>query len=146
MLIQRQPNRWSCFPTAFAMLMDIEVKELIEVIGHDGSEIIFPDLPEPYRRRGFDYTETMIACLDFGFVASPLFIEHEYGLGHPNSIMINHKDKIIKEVLPEFHGVACGKINNKFHALAWNGEYHDPSGNSVDNFEIDIFFLLKRYF
>jgi hypothetical protein len=38
MLLQIQPNNWSCFPTAFAMALDTPVETLIKQLGHDGSK------------------------------------------------------------------------------------------------------------
>lgn len=35
------------------MAMGFSVQALIDEIGHDGSEILWPDLPEPHCRRGF---------------------------------------------------------------------------------------------
>lgn len=37
MELQRQPNRFSCLITAYAMLLGVEVSRLIEEVGHDGS-------------------------------------------------------------------------------------------------------------
>jgi hypothetical protein len=38
MLLQTQPNNWSCLPTAFAMVLDVPVALFIEQLGHDGSQ------------------------------------------------------------------------------------------------------------
>lgn len=72
MKLQKQPTRWSCAPTAFAMAMDLDVAYLMEVVGHDGGEIIFPDLPEPMCRRGFHVSELTNAALLLGYSATPV--------------------------------------------------------------------------
>ncbi len=53
MLPQKNPNAWSCLPTAFAIALDVPVETLIALIGHDGSEVTHAGLPEPLNRRGF---------------------------------------------------------------------------------------------
>jgi hypothetical protein len=72
MRIQTQPTRWSCAATAFAMALDVPVAELIESIGHDGSEIIWPDLPDPMCRRGFHSQELIDECLKRGHGCTPV--------------------------------------------------------------------------
>lgn len=37
MILQRQPNRFTCLITACAMVLDVDVAQLIEEVGHDGS-------------------------------------------------------------------------------------------------------------
>jgi hypothetical protein len=39
------------------MVMEVELSELIESIGHDGSEKVFPDLKPPMCYAGFDISE-----------------------------------------------------------------------------------------
>jgi hypothetical protein len=71
-MLQRKPNRWSCAVTAFAMALGVPVEQLIREVGHDGSEIIFPDLPEPMRRRGFHSQELIEAAWKRGFACTPI--------------------------------------------------------------------------
>ena len=47
MELQQRPEPWMCMPLAFAMALDMPVADLLAAIGHDGSEIVFPNLPEP---------------------------------------------------------------------------------------------------
>jgi hypothetical protein len=69
---QIKPNRWSCLVTAFAMALDIPVAELIRLVGHDGSEIVNPELPEPGCRRGFHIQEMIEACWSQGHSVTPI--------------------------------------------------------------------------
>lgn len=64
---QQQNNKWSCLPTAFAMCMDIDVDELIKMIGHDGSEIVWPQYPDPYCRRSFHPQEIFYAAITLAY-------------------------------------------------------------------------------
>jgi hypothetical protein len=58
--------------TAFAMAIGDDVKDMMEAIGHDGSEIIFPDLPEPMSRRGHHVQECIRVAMRFGYYSTPI--------------------------------------------------------------------------
>ena len=59
-------------PLAFAMALEIPVVELLEELGHDGSELVFPNLPEPACRRGFHIQELVHVALRHGFALTPV--------------------------------------------------------------------------
>ena len=133
MLIKSTPNRWSCVPAAFATAINVEVQTLIEKIGHDGSEIIFPDLEEPLCRRAFHVQELCIALFSLGYFVSgydclPLALcdeDHMYTVEYPD------EKALFKEIMSNSIGVGCGRIQNTntTHAFAWNGERcYDPQG------------------
>lgn len=65
-------NCWSCALVSFAMAYDMEVEDLIKLVGHDGSEIIFPDLEEPLCRRGHHIQELVLAGFEGGLCVTPL--------------------------------------------------------------------------
>lgn len=71
MKLLRQPNKWSCLPTAFAMAMDVSLESLLERIGHNGSEICWPNLPDPLCRRSFHEQELFYAADYFGWLVTP---------------------------------------------------------------------------
>lgn len=67
MRLLTQPNCWTCCATAYAMLMDLTIEDVFHEAGHDGSEIVFPELPEPACHRGhvpYEFTEQ---ALLFGY-------------------------------------------------------------------------------
>ena len=57
-----QENRYSCVVCAFAMASARSVNDLIVSVGHDGSEIMFPDSDHPWR--GFHVQEMILALID----------------------------------------------------------------------------------
>ena len=71
-MLQLKPNQWSCAITSLAMVLRVPVQELIDRLGHDGSQIVFPDLEEPMCRRGFHSQELMDLALQWGFIVSPV--------------------------------------------------------------------------
>lgn len=69
---QTKPNQWSCSITAAAMAINIPVDQLIDQLGHDGSEIVFPHLPEPACRRGFHSQEIIHLAWRLGCTVTPM--------------------------------------------------------------------------
>lgn len=68
-----QPNRWTCNPAAFAMCMGIPYHQVIETLGHDGSEVIDPsEKNDVHRTVGFDANEMVLAAYKLGFAAIEL--------------------------------------------------------------------------
>ena len=70
MRLLRKPERWMCLPASFAMVLDLPLAAIFEEIGHDGSQIMRPDLPEPTCRRGFHPQELIHVCLSHGHAAT----------------------------------------------------------------------------
>lgn len=144
--LQYQPNLWSCLPTAFAMCFGIEVERLMSYVGHDGSEIIWPELLEPYCRRGYHIQEMVEVGLmrDYTVLAietAPvLVIETEPHL-KPVTVELL---KPIKYYLKKFDGVILGVWpNGNRHSVAYSkGMCYDPN-NSVyalsDDVRINLF-------
>jgi len=72
MKLQLKPQRWMCLPTAFAMTLDTSIADLLLAVGHDGGEIIFPGLDEPFCRRGFHIQELIDVAVARGFAVTPI--------------------------------------------------------------------------
>lgn len=131
-----QPTLWSCLPTSFGMVLEYTPKEMFERIGHDGSEIIAPEQPEPRNRRWFHPQECVdiaVACFRF-----PVAIE-------PRPVSCNEDGSNVFE-LP-FNGervafylqrpcVLVGQTKTgKNHAVAWcpkEMRIFDPDGFKCD--------------
>ncbi len=72
MIPLKNPNAWSCLPTAFAIALGVSVEAVIATVGHDGSEITHAGLPEPLNRRGFHPQEMIKMCLLDGMSVTPI--------------------------------------------------------------------------
>lgn len=70
MRLQKKLERWQCLPASFAMALDIPLASVFKTVGHDGSQIIVPTLPEPLCRRGFHPQELVDVCLGYGYAAT----------------------------------------------------------------------------
>jgi len=126
MILQRKPSRWSCLPVSFAMALDIPVEALFKELGHDGSLIMWPDLPEPACRRGFHIQEMIEIALRRGYAVTPFELcpvlesgGHQYAFDARWSAFANVIDTSI--------GILEGQGIRTRHAVAYYyGQIFDP--------------------
>ncbi len=136
MLYQRQPNHWSCLPTAFAISLDVAVLDFIRHIGHDGSEIIWPTLTEPSSRRGFHIQECLDLLYRLGRTAMPFeaIPTHTPAFTVPSvPVLFGGSEQSamerFKRIVYQTHGVITG-ISLVGHAVAYDhGTICDPNGD-----------------
>ncbi len=126
-----QPNRWSCLPTALAMLADVEFADVIDKLGHDGAEIIFPTLPEPVCRRSFAIEEVQYVTLAYGFVLVPYSPGFIYSPKEGNELVVELKQ--FPKMMEKLDGLLFGTPKGKSigHVVAWSareGLIYDPNG------------------
>jgi hypothetical protein len=138
MRLQRKPERWMCLVTSFAMALDIPVAEIIREIGHDGSQILWPALPEPMCRRGFHPQELIDVCRARGYAVTN--IEACPGLmataGRGPEFRWLTEDEAwsrFTRVTESTRGVLEGVVlPRKHHAVAYErGRLFDPDGHEL---------------
>ena len=146
MILQKQPNRWSCLVTAFAMALDTPLDELIRLLGHDGSEIIFPNNNDPHNRRSFHPQEILDVAEEYYcktfivYEATPTISDGkiEIPIDMPKDRMYDIMDGEI--------GVIQGfNPNGNYHAIAWDGYniFNPGNGNyNIKEFHILYFFKI----
>ena len=148
MKLQKQPNNWSCLPTAFAMALDMDVKNLINLLGHDGSEIIWPDKKEPFNRRSFHIQEFIDFCYSCDYAIIQIdnyFKSQPDNFSKPFVVMNQNFEKIIYRNIGVLIGI--GNQSSRNHAVAWNGiEIFDPNGSiyKLQDMEISDFYCLRK--
>lgn len=132
------------------MVLDVPIKAILDVIGHDGSDILWPDLPEPIKRRAFHVEELMYACRELGYylVEYPAKIAYNPGGAHTEIIDFTTK---WNQVIAEHSGILLGHYAGRTnaHAVAWNaqeGTIYDPSGNhaKLPEFTSEAFYAAIR--
>lgn len=149
MLEQKSPNRWSCLATAFAIGLNVPLNELIEMIGHDGSEII-NDLEEPYNRRAFHPQEISLICLRHNIAVIPIEAKIQCMVPKDNSIFTLESVNPIPRLLKLHDGVIVGNWNgDRSHAAyVHNRIVYDPTGEKypldLSAIDIRLFLILKR--
>ncbi len=124
---QLQPSRWSCLPTSLAIVLGVPVEAIFAILGHDGSEILWPELPEPQCHKGFTLGEMIHVADRFG----KYLVAHEKKWTHSpdGNIIIQIPNDYFNDKLKRFNGVITGvTTQGKRHAVAWlDGEVIDPS-------------------
>ena len=127
--IQHAPNQWSCLATSFAMCFNIPILELFKLLGHDGSEIIWPDLEEPLCHRGHHLQELIDAGIHLNYAT--MYVERENVLMHPtkDDFIIIQPKLTIESYFDRFPGVILGIFNKIRHAVAYEkGIIYNPNG------------------
>jgi hypothetical protein len=102
-------------PTALAILLGSTFDSVIKAIGHDGSDIVQPELPEPDGRRGFHPQELIKAAYDHGFhmvwvEAQPIFFHG----GKLMPVKVDH----LHRVFDKTRGIVLAIRDGKRHAFA----------------------------
>lgn len=153
---QRQPNRWSCAAAAAAMVMNRTVEEVIAKIGHDGSHIWFPDLPEPLCRAGFTLEEIIDAALSFGWFMTPITARPVCtpdGINEREVFTEKYVKNRMDKYLSSYSGVLFGQRHDHlwYHNVAWDHEremFLDPSGPQLPKehppIKIETFWIFNR--
>lgn len=151
-----QPNAWSCLPTCAAMIAGVEPRHVIEYIGHDGSQIVWEELSDPHRRRGFHLQEIIDFFLNQLMIpvlieANPVILPYDAQTGEP---MVDEDYAVKASTMPEerlmshindHHSILLGVHNDNphsQHAVVWDYESaicHDPRGSryQVSDFIIE---------
>lgn len=137
MRLIKQPNNWSCTATAVSMLLDCKIEDIFNRVGHTGSEIIFPNLPDPAGRKGIHIQE----IIDF----VPLIpIEYE-PWQTPNGVdkypvYTDYKSRFYNHLNLE-PGLIVGVAKDHWHTVAWDGKrVYDPQGSiyPFNDIKIDV--------
>lgn len=138
--LQLKPYQWACSITALAMTIDVPVVELMELLGHDGSEIIWDHLPEPMCRRGFHSQELIHLAWRFGYTVTPFeifpCIRAMYGAIDDYPVILNEGENAnwrqFFDVIRETKGIIEGRCEpgGCHHAMHFDhNEVFDPDGH-----------------
>jgi hypothetical protein len=137
MELQRRPEPWMCMPLAFAMALDMPVADLLRAIGHDGSKIAFPGLPEPACRRCFHIQELIQVCLARGFAVTPIelfpCLQPTDAGPHKTVLYPDNNWRRFETAVQTSRGVIHGTGVRFGHTVAYDhGRIFDPKGRVYD--------------
>lgn len=104
------------------MVLDTPVSEVIRRVGHDGSQIVWPVLDDPYKRRGFHPQEMIDLAYRLGkrvitIEAIPVSIGSENQEGF--EIPMDNEARWMTYLSMEY-GVLAGNFGGRQHAVAWD--------------------------
>ena len=140
---------WSCLAESAAMALNMPYADLIKEIGHDGSEIIFPELPEPGKRRGFHMQEIIDVAIKKGYAVTPI---EPLPCSTPDGLKVytvHFEIKRFQNHLENTRGIITGMKRKWRHAVYWADSYIlDPIGKVYNfdslNMNIDCFWLFSK--
>jgi hypothetical protein len=140
--MKKQPNKWTCYPTAVSILTGIPIQTIIETIGHDGSKELIED---GVSGCGFTGPEMSIALIKLGWTLTEILgnlqVPNYPNLDEIFAFLRRYSDNAIVSIA----------LEGRDHALAWdvhNDILYDPrtglkigwDGLKIRSFEI----LIKR--
>lgn len=133
----RQPNKWSCTVAGLAMLLDISIEQVIQEIGHDGSEIWWPDDPRP--QRAFAMQELIDIAIQHGVALVPIHgcpAVADSKDERPIHLFQDYEDRLMNHMTGNPGLITGYYAPNKFHLVAWDGTHvHDPMDGRVYSFD-----------
>lgn len=102
MKLIRQPNDYTCGAAALAMCLDMDIEDVINALGHDGSGII-DSSPHKNKKAGFSFSDVALACLRLGYFCTsiPVIPTYECGTKVQNWPDI---DDLIYEIESRYNG------------------------------------------
>jgi len=141
--LELQPYPWSCLASSMAMVLGLATEEFHRLAGHDGSEIIFPWLPEPQRRRGFHIQEAVHVARKLKYSMSPFELvpvvaptaQNPDGYGD-GSVLVQYGAggtggnwDIFLELISNSEGIIECQTHTSMHAVAYHyGYIFNPKG------------------
>lgn len=133
---------WGCVINSFAYAADIPIQDLLDKVGHDGSQVVFPTLPEPFNRRGFSVGELTRVLLQHYDMAVVTLNRQDYVY---NS-MSDYPYMVPNSNLIEDY-VQCAKytVSNDRHMCGVRyGTLYDSRGicTKLDEFNWDTLYLI----
>ncbi len=140
--MKKQPNKWTCYPTAASILTKIPIQKIIETVGHDGSEKVEDG---PFSKRAFHTHEMAIALYKLGWSLTPfaaaMALKFYPTMDELSDFMELYAEKVI----------VCIETNyNTIHALSWfvnsNNLYDPRTGNRISwkGLRISTFEILTK--
>ena len=148
-----QPNRWSCLPAAFATVLELDFGTITTLIGHDGSDILYPELKEPFNHRGFHIQELIRVAWQLGYSVTQFQVLPQMQHGEHYRQLYHWTDgqKQMSVLLAQANAVITG-LNDagNHHAIAWDcakGRMLDPARHvcNVNSFRVESVWMLQRF-
>lgn len=134
----KQPNKWSCSIASLAMLLDLSFDQVIQEIGHDGSELWWSDDPRP--QRAFSIQELIDVALRHGIALIQIDgcpATSDSKGDRPRPIFPDSFETRLMSHMEGNKGLVTGYYApDKFHMVAWDGsKVHDPMDGRVYSFD-----------
>lgn len=132
MKLQLSRNSYSCLLACAGMCLNVDQDALAAEIGHDGSDIWWPSLVDPYNRRGFHIQEIIDCAWARGYSILEInAIPQCRPCASAEVRNVPVPDTRFMDYLHERVAILGGTLPNGCgHACAWDGQLvYDPRGN-----------------
>lgn len=156
MRFTKQPNRWSCAAAALAAILDKPVHEVIEQLGHDGSEIVDANARFPGCYRGYPMEEIIECAFKNGVVLMKMAaFPHGTTTGENEFALWSEEycHERIESYMKEYDMMLTGPSQygtKRWHVIAWDHveqKFYDSSApKPLEAATIDVvyFYLVLR--
>lgn len=143
MKLQMKGESWQCAVYSYAMATGLNAQSLIELIGHDGGEIVFPHLPEPACRRGHSIFELIDAGIACGFATTWVpFDPHIEASDSSQVIPVYPPERNwqrVEDAIQTSIGIIDLQLTRWAHTVCFaHGDIFDPDGK-VYNYDRNLF-------
>ena len=124
------------------MVLGKSVAEILELFGHNGLQVLWPDLKEPNRYRGFSEFDLIEVCYAEGYAALPIpMCPVFHPPGHPDrAVTVFNEEQTLERVNKYMDGnigIISGWLSADIkHACAWDGfSVFDPQEPRIYTFD-----------
>ncbi len=123
------------------------------MMGHDGSEILWPEMTEPYCRRSFHIQELIGVADTLGYACTPFeacpCIRPEGASKSYDLVTMGKRIARMDAIMSFTKGVCIGYTKGgQPHAVAWSGDsVYDPCGAIYkrEEFMLESFWKIKSF-
>lgn len=119
------------------MLLDISTEKVISEIGHDGSEIWWPDDPRP--QRAFSMQEITDVAIRYGQALVPIDgcpATHDSKDSRPRPVFNDFETRLGRHMMGSPGLITGYYAPDKYHLVAWDGALvYDPMDGRVYSFD-----------
>lgn len=116
-------SAWSCLVDAYAELVGVTSEQVFEELGHDGSRIIYDDLPDPHCREGFHIQEIQALAEKNDWFFSRFDFHpkgHRLVGGRIREYRHRWSPDLVKELMEKMEGILIYiRPTGVRHAVAW---------------------------
>ena len=129
MKLQRSPISHTCLATSFAMVLGVDAQDLIDCIGSNPHEILWPQLEEPQCFRGHHIQELIDQCYLRGYSVTEIQAMPRFGaLGCTETHLLFDQKQAMRRIQNRVSDNTC-VITSETHAVACDGKIiYDPKG------------------
>ncbi len=108
---------------AIAMILDRPLDEILQTLGHDGSEILWSNRPEPKNRRGHGIQECIDLALSFGVALVDILANPVFDDGTTPVFSEEFGQQRFNNYLNQYDGLLYGvTATDTGHVLVWKDQ------------------------